>query len=84
MSGNSLACRVTHVGLAQESDSAAVAHCPHAGGQEYCADDCSRYCKSMAETCTGANGQFINDAECQAACALVPAGDSFIIDFEVK
>jgi hypothetical protein len=35
---------------------------------------CTDYCTHLMATCTGANAQYINNAECMNACALFPVG----------
>ena len=71
---NSLACRVTHVGLAASSGNTAV-HCPHAGasGGNLCGNWCENYCDAALAACTGARALHADKATCLTACAALPA-----------
>lgn len=75
-SGNTLACRVTHVGLAAAAMTAPekTAHCGHAGpsGGDVCGSWCENYCFLALKNCTGANAAglgFTDNTTCLAACA---------------
>lgn len=72
-SGNSLACRTTHAGLAATDP---VVHCPHAGtsGGNTCGDWCENYCDLALSACTGSNQLYATKAACLTACALIPSG----------
>ena len=72
-SGDTLQCRVYHVGAAADDP---ATHCMHAGpdGGGVCvdaapADPCETYCQDIQAACTGGNAQYADDAECMAACA---------------
>lgn len=67
-SGNSLACRTTHVGLAPSNP---AVHCPHAGasGGNVCGGWCENYCDLALAACTGANQLFADRATCLTGCA---------------
>lgn len=67
---NSLACRVTHVGLAASSGNVAV-HCPHAGasGGNLCGSWCDNYCDAALAACTGTLSLHADRATCMTACA---------------
>jgi hypothetical protein len=77
-SGDTLGCRIYHSGLASQSASNAVTHCPHAGptgGDEnpngtagVCGEPCTSFCSIAAKVCTGANQQFTTTAACMTAC----------------
>jgi len=79
-SGNSLACRITHIGLAEASGGAEHSlHCAHAGptGGNQCGSWCDNYCSLALQNCTGANGAglgFTDLPSCLAACASFPSG----------
>jgi len=70
--GNTIDCRTTHAGLAASD---ALVHCPHAGpsGDGTCGGTCESFCSLAGQVCTGANQQFIDNADCLAKCALFPA-----------
>jgi len=69
-SGNSLACRDTHAGLAATN---AAVHCPHAGpsGGNVCGDWCENFCDLALGACTGANQIFADRATCLTGCATL-------------
>ena len=78
-SGNTGACRVTHVALAAAATDAATKslHCGHAGpsGGNTCGTWCENYCFLALRNCTGANGAglgFTDNASCLTACAAFP------------
>jgi hypothetical protein len=68
MSGNTLGCRQYHAGAAATN---ATLHCPHAGpgGNDACGSNCEGFCTLQAATCTGANEQYADIAECMTECA---------------
>jgi hypothetical protein len=71
-SGDTLACRVTHAGLAGAN---AAVHCPHAGpsGGNACGNWCEDYCDLALAACTGGLQLYADRAACQTACAAIPA-----------
>jgi hypothetical protein len=81
-SGNTMGCRITHVGLAATAKAANDAanttlHCGHAGpsGAGTCGTLCENYCFLALKNCTGANAAglgFTDNASCLAACAAFP------------
>ena len=83
--GDSLQCRIYHLGVAGggEPDSAQL-HCPHAapdgGGvcvQEDPPPTCEEYCAAVTSSCTGEHAQYPTEDECLAYCkdwAQLPAG----------
>jgi hypothetical protein len=42
--------------------------------------DCATYCTEIQNNCTGVNLQYMNTAECMAACASFPVGTSTVTD----
>ena len=82
-SGDSVQCRLYHLGVAGSAppDSAAV-HCPHGGpdGGGVCAKppepvpDCGDYCAAITAACSGDDAQYPDEAACQAACEDLPPG----------
>ncbi len=76
-SGDTLECRIYHLGDPASADPAT--HCPHGGpdGGGVCADPppapCEVYCDNVLTHCTGADALYADEAECMAACALIPA-----------
>lgn len=78
-SGDTGACRVTHVGLAAAAATPAekTLHCGHAGpsGGNTCGTWCDNYCFLALKNCTGANAAglgFTDQTTCLAACANFP------------
>jgi hypothetical protein len=71
-SGDTLACRVTHAGLAVSSP---AVHCKHAGpsGGNVCGSWCESYCDLALSACTGGLQLYADRAACQTACAAIPA-----------
>ncbi|MBK9519081.1 MAG: hypothetical protein IPO09_17380 [Anaeromyxobacter sp.] len=67
-SGNSLACRTTHVGLAAANP---AVHCKHAGasGGNVCGGWCETYCDAALAACTGGLALHADKATCLTACA---------------
>ncbi|PIW01756.1 MAG: hypothetical protein COW42_03885, partial [Deltaproteobacteria bacterium CG17_big_fil_post_rev_8_21_14_2_50_63_7] len=76
-SGNTVACRLTHAGLAETSGQKAT-HCPHAGptGAGVCGAWCDSYCALVANICTGSNTNYPDEATCQTACTGIPTTGS--------
>merc|ERR1712054_444340 len=70
MGGNTQACRVKHLELAQSD---AATHCPHAspnGGGECI----SAFCKDYKSTCSGVSGYVAYDSDCDAQFGKFAAG----------
>lgn len=68
VSGNSLACRMTHVGLAVGDP---VTHCPHAGplGAGTCGTSCEGFCLQNVALCRPPNPRaFTDQNECLNEC----------------
>ena len=84
--GNSLACRTYHVGLAMTDP---VGHCLHAGpsGDGVCGVACTGLCSLLDYACTGTNQVYPEHNVCHTTCvtwptdppysANVQTGDSF-------
>ncbi|MCC6527236.1 MAG: hypothetical protein IT373_31600 [Polyangiaceae bacterium] len=75
-SGDSLACRDSHVTLAATD---AAAHCPHAGpaGGGICGtSQCDAFCALDLAVCTGVDAAFASLSECTTACALWAGADA--------
>jgi len=70
--GDSLGCRLYHVGVANQVD--ANVHCPHAGptGADVCvaADppQCQDYCDTYLKNCTDKLNAYVDAADCLAQC----------------
>jgi hypothetical protein len=84
-SGNSVACRTTHAGLAANAKAAGDAagttlHCGHAGpsGGNVCGTWCENYCFLALRNCapflTVAQMGFTDNASCLTACAAFGTG----------
>jgi hypothetical protein len=78
-SGNTLGCRIYHVGVAGLGgpDSAdRTTHCPHAGrsGAGVCGTSCESFCEATNELCGSPNKQYSDKSYCLAMCALFPPG----------
>ena len=71
-SGNTLACRTYHSGLAAMAGNAKT-HCPHAGpgGDGVCGSNCEGYCQIATMYCTDANMAKVYDSSmaCMTDCA---------------
>ena len=67
-SGDTIACRIYHGGVAA---GAPTTHCDHAGptGGNVCGSWCDVYCNLGFEHCSAANELYDTEAECQATCA---------------
>jgi len=70
-SGNSIACRIYHAGVAATGEDAAAIHCAHAGpsGGDVCGTWCTNYCHLAQTNCTGGNELFANVDDCTVACS---------------
>lgn len=71
-SGDTLACRTTHAGLATADP---VIHCPHAGpsGGDTCGSWCENYCDLALAVCTGTLQLYADRATCLTTCAGIPS-----------
>jgi hypothetical protein len=69
-SGNTIACRTTHAGLASTEGGQSV-HCPHAGfsGANVCGTWCEVYCDVVMNNCTGENAQYEDQSACMTECS---------------
>ena len=71
--GDSLACRLYHVGVANMAD--ANVHCPHASpnGAGVCADPaaptCDDYCNTYLKNCTGDQNAYMDMNDCMDQCS---------------
>lgn len=71
--GDSLACRLYHVGVANMAD--ANVHCPHASpnGGGVCVDPaaptCDAYCTAYLKNCTGDQNAYADMADCMDQCS---------------
>ena len=81
-SGDSVQCRIYHLGVGGLDSDAAKAHCPHAAmfsKDGVCFDDtpsCEVYCKATQNACGddgGANSQYADMAACMGYCATFGA-----------
>ncbi|GMV41329.1 MAG: hypothetical protein AMXMBFR64_30450 [Myxococcales bacterium] len=82
--GDSVQCRIYHLGVAGTDAASAAAHCPHgaADGGGVCVEPeptptCEEYCQTIQAACTGGNAQYGSEIECIAYCedwAQLPAG----------
>lgn len=80
-SGDSLACRMYHLGLAAQSSSNADVHCPHAGPYGYgaCGDLCDDFCQqyfASAGPCSGSTKGYANADACRAYCSGAAGADA--------
>lgn len=75
-SGNTLACRIYHLGLASQSASNAATHCPHAGpyGFGACGPESDDFCALYQAQC-GTWG----DPDCGAAANALPRVDAGVL-----
>ena len=75
-SGNTLACRIYHLGLAAQSASNAATHCPHAGpyGFDPCGTEAEDFCALYQAQC----GSF-GAADCPTAAAALPKVDAGVL-----
>ena len=75
-SGNTLGCRIYHLGLAAQSAQNAGAHCPHAGpyGFGQCGTEGEDFCALYQAQC----GDF-GAADCGAAVAALPKVDAGVL-----
>ena len=82
-SGDSVQCRIYHLGVAgSDGATSAAIHCPHGAedGGGVCGDpepSCAEYCAAITAACTGDNGQYASEAACLDYCgagAQLPLG----------
>lgn len=74
VSGNSLACRLTHVGLAVNDP---VTHCPHAGplGTGTCGTSCESFCLQDVALCRAPNPRpYLDQGDCLTQCNAGASG----------
>lgn len=71
-SGNSVACRTYHAGLAGLADPGM--HCRHAGpsGANTCGSWCDNYCQLAMANCTGEYAIYPDHATCMDVCKELP------------
>ena len=74
-SGNTLGCRVYHLGIAKTDANAAKVHCAHAGpeGANVCGSPCDFFCDAMESSCSGT---YTSKANCLSTCSGFTAGAS--------
>jgi hypothetical protein len=67
MYGDSIQCRITHLGAAATDP---AVHCSHAGpsGGAFCGDWCTVYCRQIQTYCTGGNAQYDSRSQCLTTC----------------
>ncbi len=75
--GDTVQCRIYHLGVAGTDEANAKIHCPHgkiapAAGTPCgaAAPSCESYCKTVTSHCTGANAQYKDEAECVSYCKV--------------
>ena len=84
--GDTVQCRIYHLGVAGTDEANSKIHCPHgkvapAAGTP-CAPagpTCEAYCKAVTANCKDANAQYKDEAECNTYCKTqgkLPAGTS--------
>ena len=75
-SGNTLGCRIYHLGVAAQSGTNAVEHCPHAGpyGFGQCGTEAEDFCALYQAQC----GDF-GAPDCGAAVAALPKVDAGVL-----
>ncbi|MBM4342507.1 MAG: hypothetical protein FJ100_03925 [Deltaproteobacteria bacterium] len=76
--GDSVQCRIYHLGVAGTDEANAKIHCPHGkvapavgtpcAAAAPTAPTCENYCKVVAMHCTGENAQYKDEAECVTYC----------------
>lgn len=73
--GDTLQCRLAHMGAATISESTAMTHCPHAAiiapAGSPCQPNtpsCDQYCALVTNTCTGKMLQYDSKDDCLATC----------------
>ena len=82
--GDSVQCRIYHLGVAgSDWPASAAVHCPHGaldgGGVCEAPPTCEDYCAAVNAACTGENEQYGSEAACLQYCqtsAQLPAGTS--------
>ena len=76
--GDTVQCRIYHLGVAgSKADGAAATHCPHGAvdGGGVCVDDvveaptCEAYCAAVTASCKGENAQYTSEDACVEYCA---------------
>ena len=85
--GDSVQCRIYHLGVAGTDEANSKIHCPHgkitpAAGTPcapaaMAAPTCETYCKAVTMHCTAANAQYTDEAACNTYCKTqgkLPAG----------
>ena len=82
--GDSIQCRIYHLGVAGADAASAATHCPHGAldGGGVCVEPppvptCEEYCAAVMDACTGANAQYGSQIECMTYCedwAQLPGG----------
>lgn len=79
MSGNSLACRISHTALAK---SGPIPHCLHAGpgGDGKCGTNCEGFCQLVTTACTGAYRQYDDTANCLDTCGKFAMTSAYAIN----
>ncbi len=72
--GNTVGCRLYHVGQAADLG---LEHCDHAGpaGAHECGSTCESYCNFVTASCTGGDAQYASADECMTACAAFPGAE---------
>ncbi|MCB9506628.1 MAG: hypothetical protein H6697_03045 [Myxococcales bacterium] len=81
-SGDSVQCRIQHLGLAGAGGEAAAMHCMHGSvsGGGVCGEvapptpSCEEYCTTVMAACTGDNAQYESPEACAATCADMTLG----------
>ncbi|MFT5432542.1 MAG: hypothetical protein ACI9OJ_003241 [Myxococcota bacterium] len=76
-SGDSVQCRIYHLGVAgTDGQTSAAVHCPHGApdGGGVCADtavdpSCSEYCTAVMGSCSGDNAQYADQQACMDYCS---------------
>gem|GEM_PF-423280 len=78
-SGDTVQCRIYHLGVAgDDAQGGAAVHCPHGGPTPtaQCVDatptepSCDAYCTAITATCTGNNAQYADYDDCLAYCTI--------------
>ena len=76
-SGDSVQCRIYHLGVAGTGGDAPGIHCPHGAldGGGVCVDTlpdptCEAYCSVVQASCTGDNAQYPSEADCLSYCSV--------------
>jgi hypothetical protein len=71
--GDSLTCRMYHLGEIETSQDA-TAHCSHTGpgGEALCGENCEGYCDIVQSYCTAEARVYQDRADCLTTCQAVP------------